>query len=246
MRRDQESIDMEAFRFWSEDSDKRRDFSHICGSGRWSHGDTWIPWGWRHRDLFRKLRDRHHVRNGPMKSMLEWGPGGGANVVAFADEGFERIVGADISALNLSECVSQCDKRCPGVFEPRLLSPLDHPNTRINPVACGMFDFYLNVAVIQHMPSHESVRQCMSAAAGVMREAGQALVQFRIPQRIRRFRLRNYLKGRGRYAENIARWCLFDPEEFVKLCDETGWHVLQVVEDDTYSSGYMYVYLERK
>lgn len=225
-------IEKQAADFWCHGSSKQRDLAHWFGHGRFKDDiKMWRSIGVKHIRMFQKLRVSHNKRDGPMDRMLEWGPGGGTNVIAFG-EFFGCIVGVDISTLTLDECKQVAEKKCPGVFQSFPID-IDHPEVVRG---LGPFDFFLTTAVIQHMPSKEWVARCLKVMAREMREAGQALVQFRECQSVPMVATR--------YIDNIKRWCVFDGEEFVELCGESGWHVLQYIGKGS-KSGYAYVYLEK-
>src|SRR4051812_21434911 len=90
-----EVLTMAAQDYWSRSAveDIKRDLSHWKGSGRWADERSWRQIGEDHFALYRALL--HLVdRQVPVRSMLEWGPGGGANAVRFGRE-IPRLYGVD-------------------------------------------------------------------------------------------------------------------------------------------------------
>jgi hypothetical protein len=173
-----------------------------------------------------------------MDRMLELGPGGGANVVEFFKI-FKSIVVADISIPTLEECYKVAMDTIRGQergFSTFLLD-VDYPETL---QGTGKFDFFLCTAVVQHMPTAEWAEDIFSIIAGEMRPGAQAMVQFRTK---RGAGTRHKNPGQP-YERNVARWLLFQPEDFFALLDRAGWRLLDRTDDGR--SGYMYTYLEVK
>lgn len=73
--------------FWSlSDNDSQlRDLSHWRGEGRWSNISAWTEIGTKHFEMFERLCLFTSTRR-PISTMVEWGPGGGANAVHFVNE----------------------------------------------------------------------------------------------------------------------------------------------------------------
>lgn len=232
------SPDAQASEFWNSASMSRRvqDMAHWRGVGRRRSDKAWRGIGWHHLRLFHDFRSDHDVRDGPMESMLELGPGGGSNIVAFADL-FEEITAVDISISTLEECARQIEVDHPGYPFSTFPIGIDDPEAMIG---LGPFDFFLCTAVVQHMPTAAWAERAMRIAAGEMRSVGQALVQFRTKTGAAK-RHENHDQP---YERNVARWLMFEPEDFIELLDRAGWHVLQCTGDG--KSGYMYTYLEVK
>src|SRR4051812_9474702 len=82
-----------------------RDMSHWRGQGRWSDDAAWRSIGEQHVAVVRRMMRGAGVST-PVRRMLEWGPGGGGNAVAFAPW-LQTFVGVDISRPNLMECGKQ-------------------------------------------------------------------------------------------------------------------------------------------
>jgi hypothetical protein len=94
----------DAKNFWSQsiDSAKLRDFSHWKGEGRWNDELSWDRIGEKHFSMYETLCVLTNTSR-PIMSMVEWGPGGGANAVKFINE-IDEFFGVDISDANLAEC----------------------------------------------------------------------------------------------------------------------------------------------
>jgi hypothetical protein len=161
---------------WDEhpDEDYRRDMSHWRGHGRWAD-DKWAAIGAStvaaiHRAATALGRD---VPAGPL---LEWGPGGGANLVAFARIS-QRLYGADISMKNLAECA-------------RLLAEFD-PSPEFRPILVGddpiavadaidePIELFVSTAVFQHFPTREYGGEVLRAITKVLAPGALGCVQIR-------------------------------------------------------------------
>ena len=97
-------------------------FSHWAEEGRWEDAEAWENVGKAHLEMFRKLCQLAEIAR-PVKTMIEWGPGGGANAVWFCTE-VDDFYGVDISEANLTECQRQLQKRNLNGFHPILVDHL--------------------------------------------------------------------------------------------------------------------------
>ena len=222
----------QAGEFWnSSDWGKMQAMAHWRGVAQWDD-DTWLKNGERHVAMFRRMADRHGAP-GMSERMLELGPGGGSNAVAFSRL-FWEMVGADIGAETLKRCTREVQELTKGLkWTPMLIDTADPEALQ----GTGPFDFFLCTAVVQHMPSAEYVERMMTTVAGEMRSPdSRALVQFRTNQR-------KHSEGRP-YRDNVARWMIFTREEFSALLDRAGWRQFEQVEE--YVAGYFYCYLGPK
>lgn len=228
------TIEEQAQDFWSNKTGKQQDFAHWRGVGRWEKDHAWRAIGERHvlmlLDSLRKFGlDRPSKET---SRMLEWGTGGGANVVAFLEH-FREIVGVDISMPTLVECRKEAEKVRAGAFRP-------YPITVGNPEAVqgtGPYDFFLTTAVIQHMPTRDWVRRCLSLVLGEMRPGGVGVVQFRTHRRV------GDRQVAERYNDNVARWCLYNVDEFLDVIKGVGWEVLRDLGDGGDGPGYHYLFV---
>jgi hypothetical protein len=126
--------------YWSESEESKRvqDLSHWRDEGRWQDNEKWVRIGQKHFEKWEKFKKACEVDNINGK-MIEWGPGGGSNVVRFAQE-FDEVYGVDISASNLAECERQFRAQGAGTFHPVLI-PAECPlrcQERL-PTECDLF-----------------------------------------------------------------------------------------------------------
>ena len=161
-------------RYWSRSSSTPwiRDLSHWRGQGRWSDDRTWRAIGERHFASFEQLcATAQHAR--PIRSMVEWGPGGGSNAVAFARE-MTEFYGVDISEANLTECGQQLSRMDFAGWRPVKIDAAD-PRGCLNAIKTPI-DFFLSTAVFQHFPGKAYGAQVMRIAHQLLAPRGLALV----------------------------------------------------------------------
>lgn len=168
---------VDAGRYWTASAVRPwiRDMSHWRGQGRWADDAAWRAIGPNHLATVRKMM-RAAQFAGPVNRMLEWGPGGGANAVAFAELA-GQMIGVDISRPNLDECARQLIALGYGRFQPVHI-PADHPENVLNEVT-EPIDLFLCTAVFQHMPGQTYGARVLELAQQLLRPGGLALVQIR-------------------------------------------------------------------
>lgn len=228
----------DAHLFWNGNTAKRDDQAHHLGHGRWT------PRAWRKHGQFYLNLFQEHFGTAPMGRLLDWGCGGGANVVAFADQ-FEHIVGVDISLDSLRRCVQVCAERALPIdlFQPFPIA-IDNPFAARSLTNEGnLFDFLLCIEVVQHMPSARYAHDVMSLWAELCWKGSGALVQFRT-----HFRSRPIHRSRKiTYPQNVSRWLMLNPAVFASMAQHAGWEVLSMdglVEQR--GTGYVNAFLRKK
>jgi SAM-dependent methyltransferase len=149
--------------------------SHWRGQGRWADDAAWRSIGQAHLATVRTMMRAAQCTT-PIDRMLEWGPGGGANAVAFAELA-GQMIGVDISGPNLDECARQLIASGYGYFQPVHI-PADQPENVLNEVT-EPIDLFLCTAVFQHMPSQAYGCRVLELAHQLLRPGGLALVQIR-------------------------------------------------------------------
>lgn len=161
---------------WDEhpDEDYRRDMSHWRGHGRWTD-DKWASIGaGTLRSIYRAATALG--RDVPTGPLLEWGPGGGANLVACAGIS-QRLYGADISTSNLAECARVlADLDYPPEFRPILVG--EDPTSVVDAID-EPIEVFVSTAVFQHFPTREYGGEVLRAVADVLAPAGIGCVQIR-------------------------------------------------------------------
>jgi Methyltransferase domain len=152
----------------------RRDMSHWRGHGRWPD-DKWLAIGAATLHSIQRAA-RTLGRDVPKGPLLEWGPGGGSNLVACAGIS-QRLYGADISTKNLAECarvLAELDSS--PEFRPILVG--DHPTT-VTDAIDEPIDLFVSTAVFQHFPTREYGGEVLRAVAGALAPGALGCVQIR-------------------------------------------------------------------
>ncbi len=237
---DPNEVEETAHLLWnaSETSDAIRGLSHWFGSERWQGGGGLEQLGRLHVGMFMKLCSLAEKPLWEMKSMLEWGPGGGANAVAFASH-MERFVGVDISAANLEECIRQFSNR--GLLAKTAFSPIiidiSDPETALLTLG-DKVDFFLSTAVYQHFPSMQYGERVTRIANRALKPGGLAIIQIRLNDGTAGFQSKT-----ADYAHEFLSFTCYTLEEFDNAAKECGFEPLdRVLQDDV---NYVYYFLKK-
>ncbi len=152
----------------------RHDQSHWRNQGRWD-ADSWSAIG---RSTLESVRAAAMMlgRSVPTGPLLEWGPGGGTNLVAFSATS-SKLYGVDVSTNNLDEAG-------------RVLGELDHPPPFV-PIVVGSdptavadeidepVDVFVSTAVFQHFPSREYGGDVLRTVARTLSPQAIGMIQIR-------------------------------------------------------------------
>ncbi len=166
-----------AAEYWSSSAcdEALRDLSHWKGHGRFADEVRWRSIGEKHVQLARHLLHLAE-RDTPINRVVEWGPGGGSNAVAFAPT-VKHFIGIDISRPNLNECASRLAEIGFDAFLPVCIDPADLDSV-VKRVTAPC-DLFLSTAAFQHFPSKDYGARVMKIAAILLAPNGVALVQIR-------------------------------------------------------------------
>ena len=210
---------------WEENPDEeyRRDMSHWRGHGRWPD-EKWTQIG----ASTRACVERAAAMLGspiPTGVLLEWGPGGGANLGAFADVA-PTMYGVDVSAKNLEECervLAECSD--PPTFHPILLA--DDPVSAAAEVSAPV-DLFISTAVFQHFPSAAYGHLVMSTVAALLAPGALGCVQIRYDDGTPKYRSKavNYLSRHVTFTSYAL-------SEFWDLIGEVGLQPMTITDLNT-------------
>ena len=147
--------------------------SHWLGEGRWADEVGWRRIGEEHFELHRTLL-KLAGRREPIRTMMEWGQGGGANAIRFASD-VSTYIGVDISDPNLKEVRRQLESR--GHFNFRgILIDAAKPESVL--VDCDQrLDFFMSTAVFQHFPNKEYGIRVTKIAHQLLADDGIAMIR---------------------------------------------------------------------
>lgn len=230
----------DAATFWSHrvSGARTHDFSHWRGHGRWANDDAWLAIGRTHRRMFDDLRRLAGGadRPAPMpRRMLEWGPGGGANALAFIDD-VDSYIGVDISSENLAECQQQVQHAGHEHFRGMEID-VAHPAAVLDRLDEPV-DAALCTAVYQHFPSQAYGRTVTQVLCDMLRPGGLALIQIRYDDGTPKFATRD-----RDYLQNVITFTSYPLSEFWTITSDTGFTPLAVTLQT--ASNYAY-YMLRK
>jgi len=231
-----ETLAADAKSYWSQSALRPwvADMSHWRGRGRWADDTVWTSIGRDHVALFHQLC-LLSARTTPIRTMLEWGPGGGANALAFAPIA-PRIYGVDISPANLQECARQLSQSNFRAFHPieieaaqpeRVLASVSEP-----------IDFALSTAVFQHFPSKEYGQRVLNILHRLLDPNGSALIQTRSDDGSETLRCKT-----SDYAKNVVTFTSYRIEEFWDNCMQAGFHPLSLTLKP--EPAYAYYFLQK-
>jgi hypothetical protein len=208
--------------YWSgsESEGDKRDLSHWKGSGRWADEQGWRQIGEDHFALYGTLL-RLVDRQEPVRSMLEWGPGGGANAVRFGRE-IPKFYGVDISEPNLDQCRREVESSGYRGFIPVSIDVAE-PEGVLDRVG-EKVDLFLSTAVYQHFPGKEYGVRVTRLAHQLLADKGLAIIQTRYDDGSPAFAP----KSRD-YRSNAIVFTSYKVDEFWQIAADAGFRPLAVV-----------------
>ncbi len=217
----EDKISNDAKKYWSSSQENStiQDLSHWRGSGRWCDDESWNKIGKKHFFMYKKLCDLTEM-TGQIRSMIEWGPGGGANLIWFSKE-LNKIYGIDISSPNLDECERQLMENEYFGFN-KVLIPANSPEDCVDLIKPDV-DFFLSTAVYQHFPSKEYGIKVTKLAYKLLSNQSIALIQIRYDDGSNRFAP----KTRD-YYQNAVNFTSYKIEEFWNIANEIGFKPIAI------------------
>lgn len=222
--------------YWSKSQhdEVTQDLSHWAGKGRWIDKGCWENIGNKHFKMFEIICSL--TGKIPKKSMLEWGPGGGANAVRFSTF-FEDYYGVDISEANLLESSNQLKKHKYDKFHSILIQPCK-PEECLQNIS-EPIEFFLSTAVYQHFPSKKYGVSVTEIAYNLLGSGGLAIIQTRYDDGT------EAVKSKDRdYNANAIGFTSYRIEEFWETAIQCGFKPLMVnLEPNT---NYAYYLLQKE
>jgi len=223
-----ETVHQEITTVWESHDDEqyRQDQSHWRGIGRWNE-QKWTELG---RGTAQRLEELHHAAHREWDTakppvVLEWGPGGGANLYAIADRA-STMYGVDISAKNLEEAGRVLSEIPGGQFVPVLLD--GEPGTVIDSIDRPV-DLFLSTAVFQHFPSQQYGAEVLRAVRQVMAPGGLGYVQIRFDDGTERYRPKSLAEYRERHITATS----YSLSGFWDLLVVSGFNPLKIAHVNT-------------
>lgn len=159
-----------------EDEQYRRDMSHWRGAGRWQDEARWLRLGERVRGSVETAYRLAGAQDMPNDlRILEWGPGGGANLVALRGHARE-IYGVDVSISNLEECARVLRE---SDFDAFTAIPLDGPPASVLGHIEGKIELIVCHRVFQHFPTLGYADEVLRVFSQLLADDGLATIQIR-------------------------------------------------------------------
>jgi len=149
--------------------------AHWKNFGKFEDHQQWLNLGKEHLDLITTYSSALNVRF-PVKQVIEWGCGGGANAIHFAPK-TEKFIGIDITTESLDECNKQILNIGLNNFVPLLInasSPESVLNSQIKNA-----DIFICTYVYELFPSPEYGIKVLKLANELLKENGIAFIQIR-------------------------------------------------------------------
>jgi SAM-dependent methyltransferase len=212
------------------------DFSHWLGAGPWSDRERWLKLGRVHHRMFERLCLVAGVPR-PVRRVIEWGSGGGANAIHFIGEAHE-FCGVEIAQASLDACERVLQDAGYGGFKPVLIDAAG-PEAALD-LAGGGYDFFLSTYVFELLPGRAYGERVLATALRLLRPGGVAIVQIRYDDGSVRSR-QHHLD----YYSNSTRFTSWRVEEFWTLAERIGFraeYVTLVPRRTEDYSGDLYAY----
>jgi hypothetical protein len=239
-----EDLERDAAKYWKLSSyDSRvQDYSHWCGSARWDEA-KWLEYGEGNIRFalgkINAIEGADFLEKAATGEALEWGCGGGSNVVALSRR-FLRVCGLEIAAPTLEECSDQAKRR--GIVNFRgILIESGLPESVLKLIESESLDFVFSIAVFQHFPSKDYTARVLRVMNAILKSCALAWIQVR--------EFDGSLKLRQKetdYAANMIYMSSFTCEEFSAMIKACGFSLLWHGKDESVEDDDHVFYLIRK
>lgn len=195
----------QAGEYWSDSADPAwQSNSHWRDS--LGTDEKWLAIGREHLALFDVFAKALSFDR-PLRRVVEWGAGGGANATHFAPRAKE-FVAVDISVDSVEECRRQVTRVCDTEFT-GVVSEISAPERVIADIGDGSCDLFLCFYVLELVPSTEQALEIVRVAGRLLDTGGLAVIQTKYRTADRRTESRR----RG-YRRNLANMTTFGIDEF--------------------------------
>ena len=213
---DDESTIIKDNQNWWNDEEKLQggQYIHKRGVGIFKDDAKWMDLGQESFDIYKKFLHGMDYDESSLKSMVDWGCGGGANAVHWAPT-VERFYALDISQVCVDECILQMEREGIHNGVPVLVdagAPEEARKTITDPL-----DLFFCVYVVEVLPTKEYVERLLKLAHDMLRPGGLAFIQLKYADE------RWATQGRRwSYANNPCHMTTFRIEEFWVMADGVG------------------------
>jgi hypothetical protein len=214
----------EVEQLWSRsaEDERLRGHSHWRGAGAFADDRRWLAIGERTRGYVDELLLEVHGGRPAARGLdvLEWGPGGGSNLVALAPLA-SRFVGVDVSAPNLAECGRQAAAIDFDGFEPVHIG--DAPPRVVADRVDAPADVVLSTSVFQHFPSVAYGEQVLGVLRDLSHSGTVGVIQVRYEPRP------DLRPPTGRYRDDYLHGSVHPLADFWWSLDAAGFTPLRIV-----------------
>ena len=241
LRQDPEA---DAVSFWKLSSyDSRiQDYSHWCGSSRWNT-ERWSEYGRRNVGFalgtILEASGPAFIEQARTGSALEWGCGGGANVIALY-EYFREVSGVEIAGPTLEECRRQAMRHGKKNFQGCLIDS-GRPESALEKIGRGSLDFVLSIEVFQHFPSKDYTARVLQVISELLKDGALAWIQVRDDDGSPKLRQKH-----ADYAANMIYMTSFTAEAFSRMGEKCGFTLVWNGRDASAGGDDHAYYLMRK
>jgi SAM-dependent methyltransferase len=212
------------------------DYSHWLGAGPWKDRDRWLRLGRVHFHMYERLALATGTAR-PLRRIVEWGSGGGANAIHFMPE-VDEFWGVEIAQASLDECARVLSDAGFRGFHPVLIPP-DSPERALD-LTGGDFDFFLSTYVFELLPGKRYGARVLRTAHDLLRPGGLAIIQIRYDDGSERSTQKTV-----DYYRDATRFTSYRVEEFWLLAERAGFrpeYVTLVPRQTEEFSGDLYAY----
>lgn len=218
--------------FWQRDKKDdlhyEKSLSHHIGARNWEE-DKFYAYGEKHVALFQSARRFISPNeNERTQKVVEWGPGGGANALAFLKHFGGEYIGIDISKENLDEAARICNDTTCGSFT-KCHIDIQNPEAVLEFIQPKSVDLFISTAVFPHLPDKEYAKKVIEIAAVLLKPNAVCMLHVLNSDEIK--------STYGDYNKDVHRNTVFTYEETVALISEVGLVNVLCVRDSiaTYS-----------
>jgi len=212
---------LDAQEYWRQDYTKENlaQDAHWKDKGIFRDTERWLSLGKEHIELIMKYASVYNIQF-PVKKIVEWGCGGGANAVHFAKYTNE-FIGIDITQESLTECKSQLDEIGFNNFRPVFID-LQTPEF-IRDCNVLDIDIFLCLYVYETFPSPAYGLKILELAYHMLKRNGMAFIQIKYYDGYKKLKPR-----RSGYRSNPYWMTTYTLEEFWNRSSEIGFTPLGI------------------
>ncbi len=188
-------------------------YTHNRGAGIFKDDEKWLAVGRQSLEIFQEFT-RAIQYDKPIKSIIEWGCGGGANAVHFAPLA-EKFYGLDISKACLDECAKQL--RHEGFHHYKMVEiDASYPEKALQAISHPV-DLFFCLYVMEVLPSKDYTERILEIAHQMLTSGGLAYLQYKYttPQW-------DTQPKRWNYSNDPPNMTSYWIDEFWQVCEKHG------------------------